>query len=61
MREWALLAGGRLEIRNGSPRGVQVSLRVGALDERRPQAAAAEAPAATGRGPRPAARGVPAT
>ncbi|HET7572157.1 MAG TPA: histidine kinase [Gaiellaceae bacterium] len=44
MREWALLAGGRLEIRNGSPRGVQVSLRVGSPDAQR--AAAAPAPAA---------------
>ncbi|MGH3051316.1 MAG: hypothetical protein ACRDLK_14260, partial [Gaiellaceae bacterium] len=32
MREWALLVGGRLEIRNGSPHGVQVSLRVAAVD-----------------------------
>jgi len=53
MREWAALAGGRLEIRNGSPRGVLVSLRVDALD-RAPVAVPAHATgtsAADGTGP----------
>jgi two-component system sensor histidine kinase UhpB len=56
MREWALLAGGRLEIRNGSPRGVLVSLRIDSLDTVREEGSLP--PVAQ---PAVAAREVPAT
>ena len=64
MREWALLAGGRLEIRNGAPRGVQVSLRVDSLDRATQPSPAPAAPPRAGEtrpARAPASSEVPAT
>lgn len=62
MREWALLVGGRLEIRNGAPHGVQVSLRVDSLDVPREEPGERSAGrSAAEPGPRVAGSEVPAT